>query len=517
MSWYAAPDGSPRGDGSTARPWDIATALRHPAVIEPGDIVWLLGGTYRPQAPLKCLLSGTETAPIQVWGDPEGEPAIVDLADGRPHGLHVRGKHAWYGDFEVRCTAEDRWSDIPESEGNPRGTGLLCETGLGVKLIRLTLRDFGTSLFESQPSGIEIVGCAIFNSYWDAPDRSHGPGLYIRNPKGAPRKRIVDNVVFQHGRQGLQGFGSTPFAEMDVVGNTFFNNGIARDGFHRNFMFGNASADHENVIFEDNTAYFAPGKPLGHEANQAGGVGGSRGLTLRGNWLAHRGRPALRVSRAEDATIDGNRFVGDVSFTSLDGTIDVSGQAFADLFPDNAYHDDTNEPAGVWVRIRRDEALPDDWRPKGRAWVTVLNWQELPEVDIDLSGLEGEGGLEIGTTVEIRPVQAWGTAIERTYQGASVRVPMTGWSAMRPVGRDPGVPLPSTFPELGVFSLEWPTQGEPAEREQQQITDPGAGLSRSAAQAARAQAWSSTDEAERASLLDMRRAQWRAHTLGREL
>ena len=489
--------------------------MRHPAGVEPGDAIWLAGGVYSLDAPLECRLAGSAESPIEVLGDPQAAPAVLDFADGRPHGLYLAGRYAWYSEFEVRCSATARWSDTPGSEGNPRGTGIFAETGLGVRLIRLTVRGFGTSMFESQPSGIEIRGCTFRDSYWDAPDRSHGPGLYIRNPKGAPRKRIEGNVVFHHGRQGLQGFGSTPFSEVDVIGNTFFNNGIARDGFHRNFMFGNATDDHWNVRIEDNVAYFPMGKALGHEANMAGGDGGSHNLTLEGNWIAHGGRPALRAHRAEGVTITNNRFVGDVEYSNLDETISIQNEDFEALFAANSYYFGDQRPGGVWVRSWHDDSLPDIWRRSALATVTVLNWDGEDFANVDLSLAPVGQRPEAGATVEIRAVPSADAALEHAYDGSAVPIPLTGWNIDQPAGRDEADAVPPLFPEMGVFELRWPVSGEAAPREPQRLQDPGQGLDEPAARTERETAWRVADAEARLALRQQRVAYWRSQTLGR--
>src|SRR4051812_16130158 len=47
-SWYASPKGLPTGHGTPSRPWDLQTALSGGnGRIQPGDTVWLRGGTYR--------------------------------------------------------------------------------------------------------------------------------------------------------------------------------------------------------------------------------------------------------------------------------------------------------------------------------------------------------------------------------------------------------------------------------------------------------------------------------------
>lgn len=515
ISWYVAPDGSPRGDGSSSRPWDIATALCHPPEVEPGDVIWLAGGVYRLEAPLEVRLSGTLEQPIQAWGDPDDEPAVLDFADGRPHAIYLGGSHAWYGDFEIRCSSASRWSETEGSEGNPRGTGVLAESGPGVRLLRITVRDFGTTMFESQPSGIEIIGCTFRDSYWDAPDRSHGPGLYIRNPRGAPRKRIIGNVIFQHGRQGIQGFGSTPFSEMDVIGNTLFNNGIAREGFHRNFMFGNATDDHWNVVIQDNVAYFPAGKRLGHEANMAGGDGGSHGLVLEGNWIAHEKRPALRVNRAEAATITENRILGDVTFSNLDETVSVENEGFGAQFPQNTLFYGGARPDGVWIRTTVDHTLPDAWQRWNRATVTILNWDAATEVALDLSSLPESVAPQPGTLINLSPVQSPSEILELAYDGTPITAPMSGWDTDWPAGRAPDDALPATFPELGVFDVRWPAGGDAAAREHVRLPDPGKDLPEQEARTQRENTWQVQDSAQRDLLRAERIAYWRSQSLGR--
>src|SRR5580700_3097842 len=70
---FAAPNGSPAGDGSISNPWDLDTALgspsgSQPATLLPGDTLWLRGGTYVPATSNGYLshVNGTAAAPIIV-------------------------------------------------------------------------------------------------------------------------------------------------------------------------------------------------------------------------------------------------------------------------------------------------------------------------------------------------------------------------------------------------------------------------------------------------------------------
>jgi hypothetical protein len=154
---------------------------------------------------------------------------------------------------------------------------------------------------------------------------------------------------------------------------------------------------------------------------------------------------------------------------------------------------------------------------RARAIVTILNWNVAETVDVDLAAVEEEGMLEDGTTLRITSVQNTDESVERTYSGNPVAFPMTGWTPTLPAGRDTGSPLPSTFPELGAFIVEWETEGEPAPRGPVREPDPGKDLPSQAAHAVRLAAWRVSDPEERTELLAQRRAAWRARTAGRSV
>jgi hypothetical protein len=516
IQWWVSPEGSRSGKGTRERPWDIETALSHPAEVEPGDLIWVLGGKYRPRQALVSALRGSEKRPIVLRVEP-GARAVLDFVESADSVcLHVKGAHTWYWGLEITNSSPARWSDVDGTEGNPRGTGILSEGGPGTKYIHLRIHDVGASLFESQPSGLEIYGCLLFNSYWVAPDRSHGPGMYVRNQPAWPRKRIENNIVFQHGRQGLQGFGSVPFANFDVVDNIWFNNGIGPEGLHRNLMFGNASDQHLDNIFERNWTYFSRGGGT-HQFNMFGGDGGCHNLTLRDNVFAAAGRIAVGVNRCDAEQVRGNRVVGGVEYSSFDGRLNLSGEGFRSRFSENEFNGDgLGAPAGTWVYVVPDRYLPDAWDHRGAARVAVYNWDGQKSVAIDLSGVEAAGRIEAGTTVTVRPAQNLEQTVERVFDGLSIEIPMTGWTVASPYGRDLlREPLPDAFPEFGAFVLDWPMEGPaPPESPPRVIEDPGRGLSVEEARNARDAAWRTRDPDERERLRLERLYAWRLRTLG---
>ena len=431
--FYVSPSGSPFADGSKQAAWDLRSAMSHRAEIQPGDTIWLLAGTYSLSETLVSSLVGDPDAPIVVRAYPNQRARLDCVPTAGPACFEIGGAHTWYWGFEIFNSSNVREVTAGGSAADPRGVGIHSRAGLGTRLINLVVHDVGTALFESQRSGIEIYGLIAYNNGWDGPGRSHGPGIYIRNRTDYPAKLIEDSIVFQNFRQGLQGFGSTPnvFSHFLVAGSVFFNNGIGRDGFHRNLMFGNASADHVGNVFRHNLTYFSPG--LGAGSNMLGSpVGGCRELTVEGNVFAHGpSRTALEINGCEAASVVGNFFYGQVQ-----GVARTS---------DNLFVSGDEWPTGVQVFVR-----PNRYEPE-RAQLAVLNWDQQDLVAVNLSSLK----IQPGSKLTIRSVQdLFGASQSMTYSAGLVAIPMTGWSAAKPIGLETK-PLPPTLPELGVFILTW--------------------------------------------------------------
>ena len=74
-SHFAAADGTPDAPGTSAQPWDLATALAGAGgAVQPGHTVWLRGGTYPGN--WSCALNGREGARITFRAYP-GERVIL--------------------------------------------------------------------------------------------------------------------------------------------------------------------------------------------------------------------------------------------------------------------------------------------------------------------------------------------------------------------------------------------------------------------------------------------------------
>ncbi|HUG81619.1 MAG TPA: hypothetical protein VML01_08145, partial [Bryobacterales bacterium] len=245
-------------------------------------------------------------------------------------------------------------------------------------------------------------------------------------------------------RQALQGFGSfdNVFSNFIVEGNVVFNNGIGADGFHRNLMFGNANSGHLNNAFLDNYTYY-PTSGSGGSNMFASEEGGCQGLLLSGNVFAHGPkRKAVEINRCLDVVLRGNFFQGETVLRESDRLVKITGQAFAQRFPENIYE---TEPSGSLVRVR-----PNPYEPN-RAHIIVYNWEDRCEIDVDLSSLR----IPSGARYELRNVQDYfGEPLSGIYRGRDLSIPMRDWVPAKPAG-DFDRALPETLPRFGAFVLTW--------------------------------------------------------------
>ena len=51
---------------SFGNPWDLDTALSQPSSVQPGDVIWLLGGTYHNRAMMAFDMNFTDGQPHEV-------------------------------------------------------------------------------------------------------------------------------------------------------------------------------------------------------------------------------------------------------------------------------------------------------------------------------------------------------------------------------------------------------------------------------------------------------------------
>ena len=418
--FYAAPNGSPSGNGSINSPWDLQTALNQPSAVHAGDTIWLRGGTYTGH--FTSILNGSSSSPIIVR-QYAGERATIDgNYAGNLTTLEIHGSYAWYWGFEVFNSDPTRYTsngDDPPRRGE--GVQLL---GDGTKMINMIVHDTSQGVLSSSGvNGAEIYGNLLYYNGYDSPDRGHGHGAYVQNDPGNSTKKVTDNIIFEQFGYGIHGYAEGGYLDnLDYEGNTSFDNGGLSQvsGWTTNVLLGGLQVATSPII-SSNYTY----NQVHAGANNTGYSAGCTNPMISGNYFDSG--TALKIISCSGITLTGNTLYGSISGFSQS------------QFPNNTYY--SSQPTGVKVFIR-----PNAYEA-GRANITVYNWDQNSTVSVDVSAL-----LSPGSYFEIRNVQDYfGEAVvSGSYDGNPISVPMTGLSVAAPVG----VATPnSTGPTFNAFIL----------------------------------------------------------------
>ena len=446
---FASPGGSPRGDGSRARPWDLATALAggH-ASVEPGDTIWLLGGTYRGS--FEATLQGTSAAPVVVRQSP-GNRATIDGT------LRVNGAHAVYWGFEIM-----------QSDPGANGTDALDTYGPDCRFVNLIVHDAGKqgiSFWESAGTS-ELYGSLFYNN---GTHERLDHGIYAAGEGG--EKWITDNIVFDNLAYGIHVYAGSrhPYlSDVHVRGNVAFNTGTIspRGSQDANLLIGGDVLT-QHMTADSNLLYF----PSTEGRNLRLGMprGDNRDILVRGNYIAG-GAVTLVMEGWTNAAVTDNHFIGAADIVDLR----TAGSLAHHSWRDNLYQRDPAARAWRFQQIAYDLAgwqaktglggtgtatpgpprgaavfvRPNKYEP-GRAMIVVYNWGREPAVSVDVSAV-----VRAGARYEIHNVQdIFGEPIMRgVYDGGPVAIPMSGVEPPRPIGRRTPTP-PRTAPDFDAFIL----------------------------------------------------------------
>lgn len=261
-SHFVSTLGTTEGNGSWLNPWDLNTALLHPESVQPGDTIWLRGGTYRGEFTSK--LSGRTGAPIVVREQP-GEEVKIDLynkATKVGSTFSIAGQHTWYRGFELFSSdPSSRWTNETGSWPASIARGGFVVQGDHIKLINLEIHDLRQGLgFWSTGIGGEAYGLIIYNNGWISSDRNHGHGIYTQN--AGETRRLVDNIIFSQFRNGISVYGSSEASLKDfhIEGNVLFaNGGAGGEGYSSAFqLLVGGGSEAENITVTNNFTYDLP-------------------------------------------------------------------------------------------------------------------------------------------------------------------------------------------------------------------------------------------------------------------
>ena len=456
--FHVTPTGLATNNGSRTRPWLLAKALSAVDEVKPGDTIWVHGGTYTGS--VECRLKGSEQKNILVRPWP-GEHVLFDVKGAESGGLMVNGDWTTFRDFEFTDSDPDR------THVRPHG---VFTRGPHTKLINLVIHDCGLGIgFWAETEGpAEIYGCIIYNNGWQGAgtDRGHGHAIYTQNRVGI--KRLTDNVLFNQFGYGIHAYGSSRafLKGFEIEDNTSFNNGSLsrRRALTGNILVG-GGAPAEGIRVLDNVTYFdspamslrigygAANKDVVVKGNYVVGTALLRiweKMSFTGNTVVASG-PVIRLETKGGAAMEfgGNQYIGDAGKEPWFEVIEngaASQRSFAEWME---YASDNSQfqngpPRGVKIFVR-----PNRYE-RGRAHVTVLNWEKADSVDVDLSMV-----LKRGDRFRVRRVQNLSGApvFEAVYSGKPVRFPMTDRTVAAPIGIVPSPPV-ATCPLFDVFLVE---------------------------------------------------------------
>ena len=467
VGYYVTTNGTSSGDGTSARPWNLQTALSGGnGRVQPGDTIWLRGGMYAGTGAINTTLTGTVSAPIVVRQYP-GERAILDANGGtsgttRGDFFIVSGNYSVFWGFEVMDSDPNRTSTTRPN--------LVIANASHLKFINLIVHDGGIGFYTyPEQTDIEIYGCLIYNNGWQQPDFGNGHGIYSKSTAGPVYLR--DNIVFNQFGYGIHVYanaGSGGVNNIHVEGNVSFNNGsIDTDPVNSpnaNILYGGGDpATGGSVV--NNMTFFSPN--VGTQ-NLALGYSGTANvdLTVQNNY-AVGGQAVFVMGYWQTVAMSGNSAFGAAS----DPVNLRSGSTAGFQLGNNRYYRDPaarawlyggtsytfsgwQQAAGVGATDQAQAATPtqpqvfvraNQYEP-GRANVVIYNWSRQSSVPVDLSGV-----LSNGDRFEIRNVQSFRSApvSSGTYSNGGVNFPMSGVTAVKPIGGSRTAPR--TGPDFDVF------------------------------------------------------------------
>ncbi|TMC55083.1 MAG: hypothetical protein E6J20_01180 [Chloroflexi bacterium] len=452
---YVAPNGSSTGDGTTGKPWDLATALAQPSAVQPGDTIWLRAGTYG--GAFTSRLTGTDGAPVIVRQYP-GERATID------GNLVIGGAYTWYWGFEVMSSVL-----------NPIDLIGVNVQGPGTKCINMISHDNGGNGFGFWMPAVnsEIYGSIVYNNGRQTAVSGYAHGIYTQNETGT--KLIRDNVLFNQFGKGIMVYGSLSafLNNYDIEGNISFDNGSPVGGANPDILVG-GTVPATGISVQNNMTYQQAGgasvwfgwtdaqnADLVAQNNYMAGqvlVVNWNSIIFTNNGIYHANKLDLRVPTATVPAYswDNNDYVmttvNDVwggPFGAIKAGVAANystlgnWQAATGLDAHSAALEPASgKPTGVRVFIR-----PNAYE-RGRANIAIYNWDQAATVLVDLSSI-----LQLSDSFEVHNVQDFfGPAVVKgRYNGGSVQLPMAGIQPPAPIGRSSLSPV--TGPTFNAFVL----------------------------------------------------------------
>jgi hypothetical protein len=492
--FYVSPQGTPQGNGSQSKPWDIATALADNTktvnvnnVVKPGDTIWLRGGTYGTGGSwgVGSLLNGTSSQPIVLRQYPF-ERAVIN------GGINAAGSWTTFWGFEIMNSSTNR-----TCTSSDRQPGLTL-AGLGHRCINLVIHDVGhpgIGYWDAVGPNAEIYGCLLWNNGiysldpgWNGNIR--GSGIYAQNSSGS--RYITDTISFKNFTEGLKAYGEQTSAEgfnftgnvafgncwdgifddsvniaitnATLVSNVQYNNGISRVG-----LYGQA---HQTLVVSSN--YFLTTALNSYMCGAS--FEGWKDLYMTNNTFVELStvpnyaqtavfweivRTNIINSTLTALHVNGNQYFGNQFQTTLDHwRLNGARQTFSSIQAMGC------DASGTYTQASPPQNVvilrPNKYEP-GRAHLVVLNWFTNSTATVNISGI----GLQNGVKYEVRDVQNYlGTPALTGYYDSTqptITVPLTLTASSQLIGgqhhypRDPNLHTDPVFNAFVILPVSGPT------------------------------------------------------------
>ncbi|HLZ44838.1 MAG TPA: right-handed parallel beta-helix repeat-containing protein [Gemmatimonadales bacterium] len=462
--WHVSPAGSSSNDGSADHPWSLGYAVTGASGhIQPGDTVWLHGGTYTGQ--YYTSVAGTPGHPI-VFREFPGERATIDVAGAtsttsRGDAFVVQGQWTEWWDFEMMSSDPNRYTTTRPN--------MMVNDASNTKYVDLVIHDGGIGFYNyPSASNVEFNGNIIYNNGWQTSVRGGGHALYIKSATGPVVLR--DNVMFNQFGYGIHEYtdsGAGELINVTLDGNVAFNNGSLATQYNSTGTANILIGGEEPVSaarMVNNMTYLSPG--IGINNLMIGySTFANADVTMQNNY-AVGGQYVLTTGYWSQVTASGNQLIGSSRVVQVEDTA-LGGYSWSN----NSYRRDP--AASGWTYNGTDYSFAT-WkantglgssdqassgapstpqvfvrassRDPGRAVIVVYNWGNMANVAVDLSGILPAG------PYEIRNVQNWfgDPVASGTYSGGAISIPMGGVAPPAVVGGAPHSP-PQTGPDFDVF------------------------------------------------------------------
>ena len=469
-AYFAAPTGTPAGTGAKNSPWDLATALSKSTVVQPGDVLWLRGGTYGSGGGTQysSTLQGTAPLPIIIRQYP-GERAVVDgsIKAWSP------AAYNWFWGFEITNSATYRNVDATQL----RPYGLELHSNQGHKAINLIIHNVGhpgIAFWSAVGDGGELHGNIVWgNGVYDmgtAPGTPENPwtrgsGFYMQNQNGT--RYVTDNIVFRNFTVGIKPYTEGGYADgFSLQGNVAFDNGDF------NIFSTGRTNPQRRLEVSENMTYRAANDTrgsvrLGYNSDQGD-------VNLHNNYFVggtHVDGVLFIRKYKEGLRVVGNYLIGSAVLIQARNPLAIPAEWVSNFYfgLENKFrygdtiYDWTNwlSVTGFDVSSTFQQSFPTQNKvfvrankyQSGRGHVVVYNWENKNSESVDLSSL-----VNVGEQFEVRDAQNVFSVIKsENYDGNPVELPLN-LTAVAPVTGTTHIPNQHTDAKFNVFLVTVPNR-----------------------------------------------------------